>query len=460
MRGSSALALASACVASVVLGAAPPLSSVQRKAVDALVANTMRSAHIAGATIAVSANGAIAYERAYGLADPLARTAATGDTVYPIGSITKQFTAACILMLAHDGRLAIDDPLSRFVPELPWADRVTLRHLLDQESGIVDFRLGIDPTTPASRSEIVDHLKQTDLYFAPGSRYEYSNSNYYLLGMVVERASGESYARFLRDRILVPQGLDATYYDDGSTPIPARAHGSIANPDGPHPAAPENAGWSAAAGAIASTAADLIRWDERLRAGKVLDESSTALMFTPGVLDDGTLTDYAFGWVVVKHDGHREIWHNGEITGFHAMNVMYPDDDTDIVVLTNTGGTFEGDSLAVRIFDLLHPFRPAPADTAAAGRASEWFGRVMHADIDRTQLTPELSALLSDAVVQSLQAQLRPYGKLRRTDVVASDEDASGRSYDFTMVFASQKLRCRMGIDRSGKISALSYVPM
>ena len=441
----------------VALVAAVAMTAAQTKAVDALVKSTLASEHIAGATVGVAVNGKFEYRKAFGFADVAARTRADVDTIYPIGSVTKQFTAACILLLAQEHKLQIDDPLSRYLTGLPWADRVTLRHMLDQESGIVDFRLGVADTSGAlAHDDVVKRLAPADLSFAPGSKYEYSNSNYYLLGMVVEKVAGEPYDRFLAQRILAPLGLHSTYYDTGSTPLAALARPYTTNPQGPQPVAPENPDWTFAAGAIATTVADLATWDDALRAGRVIDVSSLHEMFSPGVLDDGSQTDYAFGWVSVRHNGRRLLWHNGEVTGYHAMNAMFPDERTDVIVLTNTGGTFAADSLALRIFDALHPFVATDADRAAADRAMEWVGRIERGDVDRTQLTDQMSAVLTPSVVTAAGAQLRGFGTLKSIAPASIDEDASGRSYTFEIAFAKRTIRWVMGIDKAGKISALS----
>lgn len=444
---------------------AAALTTAQKSAIDKLVTSTMAREHIAGATVAVAIDDQsgketpkMTYVWGFGYADISAKSRAGADTVYPIGSVTKQFTAACVLLLAQDGKLSIDDPFSKYVPGLPWGDRVTLRHLLDQESGIVDFRLGSnDFTTPLSQSAVVNRLQQTDLLFAPGSKYEYSNSNYYLLGMVVEKASGTSYPQFLQQRILGPLGLSSTWYADAKAQIPKLARGFIATKDGPQPITPEIADWSFAAGAIASTATDITRWDDALRKSSLLNDDSRREMFSPGVLDNGSLTSYAFGWDVVRHNRHREIWHNGEVTGYHAMNATYPDDRTDVVVLTNTGGTYAADELAVQIFDVLHPFQPTAADRATSARLKEWIGRIERGDVDRTQLTGQMSTLLTGSNVQGARSELRSFGKLKTISLLSVDEDASGRSYSFSAKFASKTVTFGMGIDADGKIASLFF---
>jgi D-alanyl-D-alanine carboxypeptidase len=438
------------------LAAAAAIASTQASAIDALVEKTMAAEHIEGATVAVAVRGKVAYEKGFGFADVGTKKPAAADTVYPIGSISKQFTAACVLLLLEQKKLSLDDPVSRYVSGLPWGDRVTLRHLLDQESGIVDFRAGAtDVTTPLPRGDAVARLSKTDLLFAPGSQYAYSNSNYYLLGMVVEKVTGRPYEDFLASAVLKRLGLASTVYNDG--PLAARmASGYVVNGGSATAVKPENPDWAYAAGALASTAGDLIKWDESLAAPGFLDAASLDDMFTPGTLDDGEATDYAFGWVAVKHDDRRLVWHNGEVTGYHAMNATFPDDRTDVVVLTNTGGTSVADRLAIRIFDLLHPFVPSTADKAAAARVSEWLGRIERGDIDRTQLADALSAAITPDVVRSTGVQLKALGALKSIEETAVDEDASGRSYGFDLAFAKRTIHWIMGIDATGKISALS----
>lgn len=441
------------------VAAATAIAASQVRDIDALVKKTLASEHIEGATVAVAVGGNVAYQKAFGFADVRTKKPASADTVYPIGSITKQFTAACILRLLEQHRLSLDDPLARYVPGLPWGDRVTLRHLLDQESGIVDFRAGVsDVSGPLSHDDFIAKLAKTDLLFTPGSRNEYSNSNYYLLGMVIEKVTGKRYEDYLRTAVVEPLGLTSTIYNNGplATRIPS---GYVAGSGGATLVKPENPDWAFSAGAIASTTGDLIKWDDALRRPGFLDADSLAEMFTPGTLDDGSATDYAFGWVVEKHDGHLFRWHNGEVTGYHAMNATFPDDQTDVVVLTNTGNTFAADRLALQIFGVLHPFVPSTADKAVVARAREWIGRLEHGDIDRTQLTDALSAAITPDVARSAGTQLQSFGAMKEIAVTGVDEDGSGRNYGFDVTFAKRTLHLVMGIDATGKISALSIGP-
>ncbi|HXW76627.1 MAG TPA: serine hydrolase domain-containing protein, partial [Candidatus Eremiobacteraceae bacterium] len=215
--------------------AAIALTAAQRSAIDSLAKSAMVRDRIAGISLVVRRGGAVVYENGFGYADIAHKIRATPATIYPIGSVTKQFTAACVMLLAQGGKLSTDDALSAYVAGLPWANRVTLRHLLDQESGIVDFRLGaLDYTTPLTSADLLARLAPTDLLFAPGSRYEYSNSNYYLLGLVVEKAAGTAYAQYLHDRILGPLDLTSTSYGAPSNGSRV-ARGYAATAGGPQP---------------------------------------------------------------------------------------------------------------------------------------------------------------------------------------------------------------------------------
>jgi D-alanyl-D-alanine carboxypeptidase len=435
---------------------AASIIAAQQHAIDKLAAAALARGNIAGMTVVVRKSGSVVYQRGFGFADIAFKVKAGPQTVYALGSLSRQLIDAGVLLLAHNGKLSLDDPLSLYVGGLPWADRVTLRHLLDQESGIVDFRLGaIDYTTPMAEDSVLYRLAQTDLLFAPGSRFENSASNDYLLGAAIEKVSGEQLARFVQAHFIAPLGLASTSFRVANETPARMAAGYKSTPGGPQPAPTEHPDWSGVGGALVSTAADVARWDDALRGGKVLDARSLSALFTPGVLNDGTPTDYAFGWVSVMHDHHLELWHTGDLTGFHAMNVVYPNAAIDVVVLTNTSGTYDADKLAVDIFDTLEPFVPSAEDRAAADRLAEWLGRLRRDDIDRTQLTSQLNAAFTAAVLKSTARQLAKLGSVKSVDVAGVDEDAGGRSYHGRARFAKASLSWVMGIDEAGRISAL-----
>ncbi|HXE55777.1 MAG TPA: serine hydrolase [Tepidisphaeraceae bacterium] len=319
---------------------APPTLDRQ---VDALFAGSVHS-DTPGAAVLVARNGKIAFEKGYGLANVDASTPITCDTRFRIGSITKQFTAAAVLRLAEQGRLRIDDPLSRFVPDWPRGNQVTLRHLLTHSSGIHNFTakpgFAVHVREPISLEKLVASFKNDPYDFNPGEKYSYSNSGYVLLGWIIEKVSGESYETYLRKTFFEPLGMkDTGVYPSGGG-LPKEALGYSFENGAIHRAVDWDMSNVATAGEIYSTAHDLFRWNEALFSQKVISARSMHDAFTVGVLkdDDPTHpqdTGYGLGWTIDRLNGAREISHGGELAGFGSYLLRLPDYNLTVVVLLN-----------------------------------------------------------------------------------------------------------------------------
>ena len=309
----------------------------------ALVAPYVDAGLFSGVVL-VAKDGQPVFRRAYGLAQREWAIPNTPQTHFRIGSLTKAFTAAAVLLLAEAGRLGLDDGVRRLVPGLPEAwEGVSLRHLLQHRSGIINFtalpnyadRIAPVDHTPA---QIVALVADEPLLFAPGARFEYSNTNYVLLGMAIEAASGLPYPHYLREKILTPLGLKETGYDDLAAILPRRASGYRRGRGQWRNAVPMAAGSAYAAGALYSTVDDLLAWDEALAGPRLLSEASRAAMFA----DNGTgyglgwFASRAFGELGDRASGHRVFGHAGSIPGFLSINDLYPDDRLTVIVLSNT----------------------------------------------------------------------------------------------------------------------------
>ncbi|WP_429910626.1 serine hydrolase domain-containing protein [Glycocaulis sp.] len=331
-------------------------------AVDAFARNVLEEAQAPGLSIGIARGGETLLVRGYGLANLEHQVPVSGDTVFRIGSVTKQFTAAAILLLAEDGRLSLDDTLNQYFPDFPRSDEVTVRQLLQHTSGIsnyTSFDGFMDTTAPLDHDEarMVAYIASADpLYdFDPGTGWSYSNSGYMLLDYIAERVAGEPLADFLKTRIFDPLGMDDTRMDDAAEIVPHRAQGYDAAPD--TEAGFTNAGYlslsvAAGAGAIRSTPQDMIVWTQALLNGDVVSSDSLTLMLEPARLNDGSLArdflvdphpalanmDYGFGIMTGDRHGHRFIGHGGSIPGFNASLNHYPDQDVTIVLLVNTIG--------------------------------------------------------------------------------------------------------------------------
>ena len=294
-----------------------------------------------GISIAVLHKGDTLLMKGYGYGDIENQVPATEKTVYRIGSITKQFTAAAIMRLVEEGKVGLQDPISTYIPDYPeHGASVTVHQLLNHTSGIVSYTsLGLPFWSKArlnlSHRQVLELFKDAPLQFEPGSSRAYNNSGYYLLGMIIEKASGQTYEEFLQDLYFTPLGLASTSYCDEQHIIPHRSdgygrrNGNIVN------AQMISMNLPFAAGALCSTVKDLVTWKGAFVSGDVVSEASYKQMITPTELSDGSTYDYGYGLDVGALNGHTYIGHGGGINGFTTYLSHYPDHDLTIVVLTN-----------------------------------------------------------------------------------------------------------------------------
>jgi CubicO group peptidase (beta-lactamase class C family) len=310
--------------------------------VDTIARAALAAERIPGLSIAVLRGADTVVLRGWGYADLENRVPATPQTVYRIGSLTKQFTALAILQLAEQGRLSLDDTLQRFVPSFPTPGRrITIRQLLTHTSGVPSYtsigrawqeKMRLDLPHDSLLALVRDRVPD----FAPGERFLYDNTGYYLLGMVIEAAAGQPYPQYLAQHLFAPLGLGATTYCDTRRVIADRAQGYQVDSTGVVNADFISMTQPFAAGSLCSSVRDLLTWQRALAADRLLRPGGYAAMSTPGRLSNGTATGYGFGLGTNALDGHRHIGHSGGINGFSAMLSAYPDDSLIVVVLANS----------------------------------------------------------------------------------------------------------------------------
>lgn len=295
---------------------------------------------VPGASVLVLKDGAPAFRRSYGMADLEAGIASSPTTNYRLASVSKQFTAACVLLLAEDGALSFDDPLKRWLPSLPAAaDGITLRHLLSHTSGLVDYEdlMPAHETRQVHDADVLQLLEREDrLYFPAGSAYRYSNSGYALLALVVERASGQRFAAFLQTRIFAPLGMTATRAreDEGPT-VTDRAFG-YSLIDGRWQRTDQSTTSAVLGdGGIYSSLGDLASWDAALYDDRLLSATSRAAAFAPATpTTESDVAHYGFGWRL--QDAMQ--WHSGESIGFRNVLLRFPAQRLTVIVLSNRDG--------------------------------------------------------------------------------------------------------------------------
>ena len=307
---------------------------------DSLVYTYLAESHAPSAAFAVIRGSDTLAYGAYGLADIDVRRPATANTIYEIGSLTKQFTSAAIMKLVEQGRVRLDDDLSKYVPQFPLqGKKVSIHELLNHTSGIHSYtsspswqKTWNDVLSPDA---IIRFVAADTFDFAPGTAYRYDNTGYVLLGMVIEKASGQKYAKYLDAQLFKPLGLEQTSYCPSHTSDPAFALGYSKGPSGTVRAQFLDLSHPFSAGALCSTVGDFAKWQRALDGGKVVSPASYALMSTADTLDNGRKINYGFGLVPGMFDGHKTVSHTGGINGFATAGTYVPDDSLSIVVFTN-----------------------------------------------------------------------------------------------------------------------------
>jgi len=319
--------------------AQPPLAS----RLDAAVAPLFQ-ANQPGGVVIVTQGGEVVYRKAFGMADLARDIPVRPEMPFRIGSVTKQFTAVAVMMLADEGKLALDDDVAKLLPDFPKGRGITVENLLTHSSGLRGYNER--PQDAASmaadmgRGEVLEAIAEEMPRFAPGEGVAYSNSNYYLLGLVIEKASGTPYADFLAQRVFDPLGMRSTAYEGRERDGTKRVEGYVRGRGKPfEKALPISATQSFAAGALISTVDDLARWDAAITAGKLLKPETWHRVFTPYRLRNGPSTPNCIGWFLDRNTLGRDVYfHAGGINGFATMVYRVPKDDLFVAVLVNNAG--------------------------------------------------------------------------------------------------------------------------
>jgi D-alanyl-D-alanine carboxypeptidase len=382
------------------------------KKIDDAATKMLSESGVPSASIAVVKDGKLTYTKAYGLADIASHRPATTSMIYSVGSISKQFTAASILLLVEEGKLSLDDSVGRWLPDLARANEVTIRQVLSMTSGYQDYwpqDYVMPPMMkPGSPEQILKGWAQKPLDFEPGTKWQYSNTNYVAAGMIVERLSGMSVVDFLHRRVFDPLGMK-TVFDCDSSALPPEAPTRYRRYGvGPaRPAPKEGKGWLFAAGELAMTASDLAKWDISMIDQAILKPQSYREMERAELLKNGASTQYGLGVGVSLVNGRRVLAHGGEVSGFTAQNAVYPDDRAAVIVLTNIDANRASGNLANKIGEII--FAPA-GDRDALAKAKAILGGLQKGKIDRSLFTDNANAYFDEQCLHDLASSLAPLG--------------------------------------------------
>lgn len=447
--------------------AQPPARPAVPKTVDAAsldkyVAEQFKSKDCVGLSVAVMRDGQVIFAKGYGTTALKNGSSVTTETPFAIGSITKQFACACILLLAEDGKLSIHDPVAKYYPNLTQAADITLYDLMSHVSGYPDYYpldfLDRRMKQTIALDELIRQYAGGKLDFPPRSRWSYSNTGYIILGRVVEKVSGETFGKFLERRILKPIGMTNTHFE------PAASMNGLAKGHTSYLLAPpesvitEADGWIHAAGGLYSSASDLTKWDLALVTGKVLKPESFRLMTTPRELSTGKVADYGCGLSTSRQGGDLVLAHNGAVSGFHAYNTVIPRTKSAVALLSNSE---HADTAAIHreLVQLLQrdeakriesvPKIDGPPTKEAA---QAMFRQLQAGTIDRNQLGEEYSLYLTEERVKAATPILRDLGEPTAVEVEGISERGGMEAARLRFVFKSGVVKVNMFRSTDGKI--------
>jgi D-alanyl-D-alanine carboxypeptidase len=437
--------------------------------VDQIAVDALRDQAVAGISLAIVRDGRVAYSRGYGYSSIEVQQTASDGSLYELGSITKQFTSAAIMLLVGEGRLNLDMPLSLFVPDFPRAKEITLRDLLTMRSGIADYtdQPGFETAvfTPVTPADIIATVKKLPLDFDPGTRWEYSNTNYVLLGIAIEKASGQSYSNYVYQKIQRPLNMIDTQYGNVGASSPDLSTGYSFDGQRFKPEKPWNLDWAYSAGGMVSSVLDLAVWDAALLQGNVVTLASLREMWTMTALSDGTKVPYGYGWTIESLYGHREIDDNGGLPGYNGRNAAFPNERFDVVVLGNSK-EFNAGPVVRRIVELFYPptadqiAAQRQGDDVALARARDVFKRLQSGSLDASALTPVAAKRLTAKLMSQAKSQLGRLGvptKFEQTDKYVLGLETV---YSYRVAFKAGGLGFVLSLDPAGKVGELTVLPI
>jgi D-alanyl-D-alanine carboxypeptidase len=439
-------------------------ADMQQK-VDQVAQSVLEQTGVPSASVAVVENGVIVYTHAYGQARLEPAEAATPAMRYSIGSISKQFTAAAVLLLEQQGKLSINDPVSKYLPDLTRANEVTIRMLLSHTSGYQDYwpedYLMPPMLQPTTAQHILDTWGKKALDFDPGTKWQYSNTNFVIAGRIVEMVSGEPLMRFLQENVFRPLDMKEVWNSDVAKLGDTDAQGYSRNALGPlRPSLKEGAGWMFAAGELAMPAYDLAQWDISIMNRSLLEGKSYDEMFDAVKLKDGSDSHYALGLFITDLQGHPYYEHSGEVMGFVSENMVFPKEKLAIAVLTNEDASRAAGQIGRGVAPLLLGLA-APTPSAAEAQALELFENFQRGKIDRSLFTPWCNAYFSEQAVGDFASSLGPLGKPASLKQVA--EELRGgmtfRAFRVTFANSSRQLNITTFTMPDGKLEQYLVIP-
>ena len=431
------------------------------KAIDEYLMAQVKSKGFVGLSVAMMKDGKIVLAKGYGKSSLKSGAEVGTETLFGAGSVTKQFTCACIMMLVEEGKLSVTDKVAKYYPDLTRAQDITIYDLMSHVSGYPDYYPLDFIDRRLAKSIALDKLIQEyaggKLDFEPGARWSYSNTGYILLGRIVEKVTGKPFGKFLEERVIRPAGLTHSLFE----PTPDTKGVSTGYTSfflgEPEVATPEAEGWIHAAGGLFTTPSDLATWDLALMEGKLLKPESYQLMIAPRKLTDGRFRNYGCGLGIVQRDGETIIRHSGAVSGFHTFNTMIPRVKSAVVLMSNCDHLDDG-AINTELVNLLvkslatEPEVPKIKGPAAKDAALDFLHQMQNGEIKRDNLGEEFSIFLSDERIKNAKDRIKALGEPEKVEVESTGERGGMEVAFVRFTFKSGKVKALLYRTPDGKI--------
>ena len=460
VRNSSIGLLIVAALTSVAVSG--QVSNVERR-VDEFIGSQMAKQKIPGVAIAVVKDGKPTIAKGYGLSNVELNVPVKPETIFQSGSMGKQFTAAAVMLLVEDGKISLDEKISKYLGEVPenWRN-ITIRNLLSHTSGMTDYAADFDFSRDHTEADLLKIAKETPVAFAPGEGWEYSNLGYVTLGIIIGKVTGKFYGDFLRERIFTPAGMTSAQVISEADIVMNRSagyrvvNGEIKNQTWVSPSMNTTAD-----GSLYLSILDLIKWEEALSKRRLLRPASYDAIWTPAVLESGKITSYGFGWSIKSLNGGRLIEHGGAWQGFRTVISRYVDERLSVIVLANSSNA-NPQRLAHGVAEIVNPsLRPRAvldAGPEISTELRELFASLLSGKADRNRFTLPVQQSLFDRKDRLLD-YLEKLGPILDFYLLRLEKLGDAVAYDYEVQFGSMTITLEIVREHDGKISRLEIHP-
>jgi len=430
--------------------------------IDEFVKAEMQRQHLPGVSLAIVQNGTLVYAKGYGYSNVEHQVPVKPETIFQSGSVGKQFTATAVMMLVEEGKVSLDEKISKYLGEVPEAwQNITVRHLLTHTSGLTDYPNDFDFRRDYTEDELLKRAQAIKPDFKPGEKWQYSNLGYLTLGILIHKVTGQFYGDFLQERVFKPLGMTTTRIISEADIIPNRAAGYRLVKD-----ELKNQNWvspslnTTADGALYFTVLDMAKWDAALYGERLLKKTSLQQMWTPVRLNNNTTYDYGFGWGFAQINGHRIIEHGGAWQGFTSYIGRYVDDKVTVIVLDNLTGGNAG-KIGRHVAALYNPelARKAIADKEpeVTSFVKDLVQKLSEGSADPNSFTSESRGEIFPARVERVARLLKSLGTLNTLDLVERGEKGAFRTYGYQLTFQNGSRFLKMSLTKDSKIAEIGF---